>query len=93
MVVAVGWVVGDGEFALVDGIVGLVLRVGDTAEEFVGGGVGGVGGEGCAEEACGVFHAAFLEGPVGGSVAGERAVGRGEVSERLLGLEREVEDE
>ena len=66
---------GDGEFALTDGFVGLVLRVVDAAEDLMCGRVGWIGGQGCPQEGCGLVDAAFQQRAVGRGVGS--AQGRG----------------
>ena len=81
VIVAVVGCVGDGKFTLVDGGVGLVLRVVDTAEELMGLSVAGVVTEEFLKHGCGLVNASLLEQGIGAGFVGNEEMGRCEESE------------
>src|ERR1019366_7009064 len=83
---------GCGKLALVDGGVGLVLRVEDAAQQLPCGGVGGIGGECGAQQGGGVVDPALLQGVVGGRVFGQRVVESCGVRDGRLGPDCVGED-
>jgi len=73
----------DGRLALANGFVGAILRVEDAAEELVGLGVAGIGGEGGTKHGGGVVGVAGLEGFVGGGgISAEREGNQRESAEQ-----------
>ena len=57
---------GDSQFALLDGLVGLILCIEDAAQKLMRERVGGIGGKGRTKQVYGVIAAALLQGVVGG---------------------------
>ena len=79
-----------GELALVDGLVGFILRVEDAAQQLMRGGVRGIGGEGGAQQVGGIVDPAFHQGVVGGRVGAEGAVGGCDVRRSTWASERQL---
>jgi hypothetical protein len=83
---------GDGQFALVNGVVGLILHIEDAAEKLVRQSVASIGGESGAKQTGGFVHAALLQGVIGGSVWAKGAFGGCKTCEVRLRTQRAGEE-